>query len=50
MNLTQKQKQMALARRKLYYVELGRVLWHRERLLQELQVPDLVPDLIFNGK
>ena len=44
MNLTPKQKQMALARRRLYYVELGRVLWHRERLLEELQVPFQVPN------
>ena len=38
MNLTAQQKEMGLARRELYYIELGRVLWHREQLLQQLQV------------
>ncbi|KAK9862449.1 hypothetical protein WJX84_009248 [Apatococcus fuscideae] len=37
MGLTDRQKRMALARRELYWVELGRILWHRERLVKQLQ-------------
>lgn len=37
MGLSDQQKGMALRRRELYWVELGRVLWHREKLLKQLQ-------------
>ncbi|KAK9821363.1 hypothetical protein WJX74_003879 [Apatococcus lobatus] len=41
MNLTAQQKQMGLVGRESYFMELGRVLWHRKQLLQQLQVAAL---------
>ena len=38
MNMSPRQKAAALARREVYWFEMGRVLWRREQLLQKLQV------------
>ncbi len=37
MNLTLQQKQQALKLRKSFWVEMGRLLWYREKLLLQLQ-------------
>lgn len=50
LRLSQQQKRMALARRELYYVELGRILWHRERLLKELQSAAVQLELEADGE
>ena len=36
-HLSSQQQSAALAKRELYWFEMGRVLWHREQLLKKLQ-------------
>ena len=50
MDLSDRQKRMALARRELYWFEMGRVLWHRDHLLQELQEAAVLLDTESEGE
>lgn len=50
MNFSDRQKRMALARRELYWFEMGRVLWHRDQLLGELQEAAVKLDIESEGE